>query len=50
MSDFTTIGDINPLYETDDDVKGFYEKMLSCTSEYRRASAYFSQGFYDYIR
>lgn len=50
MSDFTTISDINPLYETDDDVKGFYEKVLSCTLEYRRASAYFSQGFYDYIR
>jgi superfamily II DNA or RNA helicase len=50
MPAFPTFRDIKPLYETDDDVKGFYEKMLSCTSEYRRASAYFSEGFYDYIR
>lgn len=35
--------------DTDDDVKNFYNSILSCTKTYKRASAYFSQGFYEYI-
>ncbi|MBO4516526.1 DEAD/DEAH box helicase family protein [bacterium] len=35
--------------DTDDDVRNFYNSILSCTKTYKRASAYFSQGFYEYI-
>ena len=35
--------------DTDDDVRNFYNSILSCTRTYKRASAYFSQGFYEYI-
>lgn len=35
--------------DTDCDVKNFYNTILSCTKTYKRASAYFSQGFYEYI-
>ena len=40
---------IKAVYDTDDDVKNFYNEVLSCASEYKRASAYFSDGFYLYI-
>ncbi len=35
--------------DTDDDVRNFYNSILSCTKTYKRASAYFSKGFYEYI-
>ena len=40
---------IKAVYDTDDDVRKFYNEVLSCASEYKRASAYFSDGFYLYI-
>ncbi len=40
---------IKAVYDTDDDVKKFYNEVLSCATEYKRASAYFSDGFYLYI-
>lgn len=47
----TKLSDLNikAVYDTDDDVKQFYNEVLSCANEYRRASAYFSDGFYSYI-
>ena len=40
---------IKAVYDTDDDVREFYNSTLSCAVEYKRASAYFSDGFYLYI-
>ena len=40
---------IKAVYDTDDDVREFYNSALSCAIEYKRASAYFSDGFYLYI-
>jgi len=40
---------IKAVYDTDDDVRQFYNSALSCAVEYKRASAYFSDGFYLYI-
>ena len=40
---------IKAVYDTDDDVRDFYNSALSCAIEYKRASAYFSDGFYLYI-
>jgi len=49
MNSYKDLHEIKPVYDTDDDVRRFYIEYLSCTKEYRRASAYFSRGFYDYI-
>jgi len=45
FSDFHPAGCI----DSDSDVQSFYNTILSCTKIYRRASAYFSHGFYQYI-
>lgn len=49
MKSFVDFDQIKPVYNTDDDVKGFYNSFLSCAKEYKRASAYFSDGFYCFI-
>ena len=49
IKSYTDLTPVKPVYDTDDDVRKFYVEYLSSTKEYKRASAYFSTGFYDYI-
>jgi len=49
MNKFTEL-DIKPVYDSDDNIKEFYNEVLIRAKEYKRASAYFSNGFYNYIQ
>ncbi len=41
---------IKPVYDTDDDIRSFYNEVLFRAKEYKRASAYFTNGFYRFIQ
>jgi len=40
---------ISPVYNTDEDVKSFYNDVLSVAKSYKRVSAYFNGGIFKYI-